>query len=199
MSLLLQVLLQPSLLLVWGGSNLQPAYADAALFNATNLSWSSAAPLLQARSWSGFAACGNARACAVGGMSLVPFFDPMGSVEMCESAAASFAFKTSSEPPPPPPFCCSYSLESKSWSSLPSLPSAQGFGASAECQGTLWAPPSCSTAAQCRVMLPARRRAGSVLSNICSGDSFTRAGNSRMRRYFVGGAPNGTRAYSLLL
>ena len=102
MSLLLQVLLQPSLLLVWGGSNLQPAYADAALFNATNLSWSSAAPLLQARSWSGFAACGNARACAVGGMSLVPFFDPMGSVEMCESAAASFAFKTSSEPPPPP-------------------------------------------------------------------------------------------------
>jgi hypothetical protein len=100
MSLLLQVLLQPSLLLVWGGSNLQPAYADAALFNATNLSWSSAAPLLQARSWSGFASCGNARACAIGGMSLVPFFDPMSAVEMCESPLLHS--KQALNPPPTP-------------------------------------------------------------------------------------------------
>lgn len=121
-------LLQSSLFLVWGGSNLQPAYAEAALFNATSLTWTSVAPLLQARSWSGFATS-SSRAFAVGGMSLVPFFDPMDSVEM-------------------------FSLESNSWNSLPSLPSPKGFGAAAECDGML---------------------------------------------FFVGGAPNGTFAYSLAL
>lgn len=78
----LQALLQETLFIVWGGSSLQPAYADAALFNATALTWTPVAPLLQARSWSG-AASSSSRAFAVGGMSLVPFFDPMDSVEMC--------------------------------------------------------------------------------------------------------------------
>jgi hypothetical protein len=80
-----QALLQPSLLLVWGGSNLQPAYPEASIFNATALTWASAAPLLQARSWSGSAS--GAGAFAVGGMSLVPFFSPMDSVEMYVPAA----------------------------------------------------------------------------------------------------------------
>jgi hypothetical protein len=81
-----QARLQPSLLLVWGGSNLQPAYPEAAIFNATALSWTLVPPLLQARSWSGAAASSDGRAFAVGGMSLVPFFDPMPSVEMCARA-----------------------------------------------------------------------------------------------------------------
>ena len=70
------------MLLVWCGSNLQPAYSETAIFNATDLTWTSAAPLIQARSWSG-SASSNSRAFAVGGISLVPFFDPMDSVEMC--------------------------------------------------------------------------------------------------------------------
>ena len=82
----MQALLQPSLLLVWGGSNLQPAYPEASIFNATALTWESTAPLLQARSWSG-SATSSAGAFAVGGMSLVPFFSPMDSVEMYVPAA----------------------------------------------------------------------------------------------------------------
>jgi hypothetical protein len=38
-------------------------------------------------------------------------------------------------------FFCRYSFESKSWSSIPSLPSPKGFGAAAECNGTLYAAP----------------------------------------------------------
>ncbi len=57
---LVQVLLSPSLLLLWGGSILQPAYLEVAIFNATALNWTLAAPLLQARYWSGFAASSNA-------------------------------------------------------------------------------------------------------------------------------------------
>lgn len=53
------------------------------------LSWTLAPPLLQARSWSGAAAASDGRAFAVGGMSLVPFFDPMDSVEMCNPSLRS--------------------------------------------------------------------------------------------------------------
>ena len=78
----LQALLQESLLIVWGCSSLQPAYADAALFDATAWTWTPVVPLLQAGFWSG-SASSSLHAFAVGGMSLVPFFDPMDSVEMC--------------------------------------------------------------------------------------------------------------------
>jgi hypothetical protein len=132
----LQSLLQPSLFLVWGGSNLQPAYSEAALFNATALTWTSVSPLLQARSWSGFASS-SSRAFAVGGMSLVPFFDPMDSVEMCAFSPFRIYLCSLALQATHPAMCCSFSLDSKSWSSFPSLPSPKGFGAAAECNGTL--------------------------------------------------------------
>ena len=38
-------------------------------------------------------------------------------------------------------FFCRYSFETNSWSSFASLPSPKGFGAAAECNGTLYAAP----------------------------------------------------------
>jgi hypothetical protein len=70
-------------------------------------------------------------------MSLVPFFDPMDSVEMY----APFSPQALCQHVSPPAFFCRYSFESKSWSSFPSLPSPKGFGAAAECNGTLYAAP----------------------------------------------------------
>ena len=117
----MQALLQPSLLLVWGGSNLQPAYPEASIFNATALTWESTAPLLQARSWSGSAAS-SAGAFAAGGMSLVPFLVPWTRLKCTfPPHFSSISLLTGSKLFPI--VCCRYYPESNTWAYTPSLPS----------------------------------------------------------------------------
>ena len=143
------------MLLVWGGSNLQPAYSETAIFNATDLTWTSAAPLIQARSWSG-SASSNSRAFAVGGMSLVPFFDPMDSVEMC--APSSRASSLSACLTPAWPSFAGIRLRQIPGHRLPPfrLPRALELPQSATARCTL--PPVSACAALKRAQILRRRR-----------------------------------------